>query len=237
MSIDKKDNITIVSGYWPVLNKHTPETYCKWFHNTMQINQRMYFFCDPSTNDIILQYRKNLDTIFVNHPITNFYSNIFYKRFVPHISHVQSIDLSKIWHEKINLMKLAKDMDGENATDYYIWYDAGTFIFRDEPPTSIRLNLKDVNCLPRDKICYSEPFPYNDNYSYATTIHIIHKNLINDIHTLYYRYVKICASKYKDWRAGSDQVVFTELLKDYPHLFYKISTGYGANLTKLYTLI
>jgi hypothetical protein len=237
MNTEIKDNITIVSGYWNVLNKYTPETYYKWFANTMQINQRMYFFCDPSTNDIILSYRKNLETIFVNHPITSFYSNNFYKRVWTHPIHIPSVGLSKIWQEKINLMKLAKDMDGENATEFYIWYDAGASIFRNAPPPIRRLNLIDINSLPHNKICYSEPFPSNDNHSYASTIHIIHKDLINDIHTLYYKYVKLCSSRYKDWRCGSDEVVFTELLKDYPHLFYKISTGYGANLTKLYTLI
>ena len=37
MSIERKDNITIVSGYWPVHNKYTQETYCKWFQNTLKI--------------------------------------------------------------------------------------------------------------------------------------------------------------------------------------------------------
>lgn len=40
------NNITLVSGYWPVKNKHTHESYSQWFNNTLKINQRMYFFCD-----------------------------------------------------------------------------------------------------------------------------------------------------------------------------------------------
>ena len=59
MSIERKDNITIVSGYWPVHNKYTHETYCKWFQNTLKINQRMYFFCESSTKEIILGLRLN----------------------------------------------------------------------------------------------------------------------------------------------------------------------------------
>ena len=237
MSTERKDNITIVSGYWPVSNKYTPETYCKWFANTMQINQRMYFFCDPSTNEIILPHRKNLETIFVDYPMKSFHSNIYCNRSWCESSHIESLELSLIWHEKINLIKLAKDMDGENATEYYIWYDAGAFIFRNQPPPSIRLNLKNVNCLPRNKIYYSEPFPSNDDYSYASTIHIIDKDLIDIIHSLYYKYIKICALKYPDWRSGSDQVVFTELLKDYSFLFYKVTTGYGENIKLLYKIM
>ena len=158
MSIERKDNITIVSGYWPVHNKYTHETYCKWFENTLKINQRMYFFCESSIKNIILPYRENLETIFVEHPINKFHSTNFYSQFWIHPIHIPSTGLGKIWHEKINLMKLAKDMDGENATDFYVWYDAGASLFRNEPPPSIRLNLKDVNSMPHNKILYSLPF-------------------------------------------------------------------------------
>jgi hypothetical protein len=238
MSIERKDNITIVSGYWPVRNKHTHETYCKWFENTLKINQRMYFFCDTSTKNVILPYRENLETIFVEHPIKKFHSSMFYSRFWIHPNHIPSTNLGKIWHEKINLMKLAKDMDGENATDFYVWYDAGASLFRDDPPPSIRLNLKDVNSLPRNKILYSEPYPSNGKHSYASTIHIIHKDLIDDIHKLYYVALRrVASSKQKDWQYGSDKTLLTELIQKYPQLFCKISTGYGENINELYKLV
>jgi len=237
MSIERKDNITIVSGYWPVHNKNTHQTYCNWFKNTLKINQRMYFFCDSSTKETILPYRENLETIFVEHSINKFYSNNFYNgRMRTHPYHLPSTDLAKIWHEKINLMKLAKDMDGENATEFYIWYDAGASLFRNEPPPSIRLNLKDLNKWPHDKILYSDPYPFNVTYTYASTIHIIHKNLIDDIHALYYRYLQARVSKSKDWQCGSDQLIFTEILKKHPQLFCKIATGYGENIRPLYKL-
>ena len=78
MSVERKSNITIVSGYWPVHNKYTPQTYYKWFENTLKINQRMYFFGDSSIKETILPYRKNMETIFVDHPISKFFSNNFY---------------------------------------------------------------------------------------------------------------------------------------------------------------
>ena len=238
MSVERKDNITIVSGYWPVRNKHTHQDYCKWFENTLKINQRMYFFCDSSTKNVILPYRKNIETIFVEHPINKFYSNNFYSRFWVNPHYIPSTDLGKIWHEKINLMKLAKDMDGENATEFYIWYDAGASLFRNEPPPSIRLSLKDVNSLPHDKILYSDPYPFDNNNSYASTIHIIHKNLIDDIHSLYYKYLRrFATSKPRDWRYGNDQLIFTNILKKYPLLFCKIATGYGENINQIYKFV
>ena len=238
MSIERKDNITIVSGYWPVRNKHTHQAYCKWFENTLKINQRMYFFGDTSTKDLILPYRENLETIFVEHPMSKFYSNNFYSKFWTHRSEIPSADLGKIWHEKMNLMKLAKDMDGENATEFYVWYDAGATLFRNEPPPSIRLNITDGNRMPRHKIWYSSPYPSNGKYTYANTIHIIHKDLINDIHTLYYRILKkFASSKSKDWLYGSDKMVFTELMQNYPQLFCKIAIGNGENIRQLYNLL
>jgi hypothetical protein len=238
MSVERKDNITIVSGYWPVYNKNSHKDYCKWFENTLKINQRMYFFCDTPTKDVILPYRENLETIFVEHPINKFYSNYLYSKSWIHKYEVPSIELGKIWHEKINLLKIAKDMDGENATDFYVWYDAGASLFRNEPPPSIRLNITDGNTLPRDKMWYSTPYPSNGIHTYASTIHIIHKDLIDDVHILYYRLLKkFAASKPKDWRYASDKMIFTELMQNYPQLFCQIATGYGENIRQLYKMI
>jgi hypothetical protein len=228
------NNITLVSGYWPVKNKHTHESYSQWFNNTLKINQRMYFFCDKERNSQIAQHRKDYETIFVDHTIDKFLSHWYYKEDWYHPAHIPSIELGKIWHEKINMMKLAKDMDGENATDFYVWVDAGICAYRNSPPPSKLLNLKDVDELPHDSICYSESYPPEPEHKYAGTCHIIHKDLIDNIHHLYYEQVKLCGHKYKDWRCGSDQVVFTELMKAYPRLFTKISQGYGGNLIKLY---
>ena len=67
------NNITLVSGYWPVKNKHTHESYSQWFNNTLKINQRMYFFCDKERgNSQIAQHRKDYETIFVDHTIDKF---------------------------------------------------------------------------------------------------------------------------------------------------------------------
>jgi hypothetical protein len=134
-------------------------------------------------------------------------------------------------------MKLAKDMDGKNATDFYIWYDAGAFPFRNEPPPCTRLNLTDLNCFPHDKILYSDPYPSNGIHTYASTIHIIHRDLIDNVHTLYYAYLqRFKNSKQKFWQYGSDRMVLTELMRDYPQLFCKISIGSGENIRQLYKM-
>ena len=129
-------------------------------------------------------------------------------------------------------------MDGENATDFYLWYDAGASLFRNEPPPSIRLNLKDVNSMPHNKILYSDPYPSDGTNLYASTIHIMHKDLIDNVHTLYYRYLqRYGSSKKTDWRYGSDKIILNELMNTYPQLFCQIASGYGENINQLYNLV
>lgn len=96
------NNITVVSGYWEVHNKYGNK-YNEWFNNSLRINQRYIFFCENS--DYILNYRKDLETIFVNHPINNFISYNIYKDNWIHPIHVPSKELGMIWHEKINCLK------------------------------------------------------------------------------------------------------------------------------------
>ena len=34
----ESDNVTVVSGYWNVINKHGNDKYKEWFKNTLKIN-------------------------------------------------------------------------------------------------------------------------------------------------------------------------------------------------------
>lgn len=228
------DNLTIVSGYWTVKNKHSHDKYTDWFKNSLKINQRYIFFCDKKDNEYILNFRNNYETVFVDYPIHNFYSNSFYNNKTLHPIHVPSHELAKIWHEKIHLLKLAKDMD-QNPTDFYIWADAGVCTYRDIEPPQIRLNLADINSLPQDRICFSKV--WEEYHNYAATVHIMHKNIIDKIHGLYYDYLKNMCEIYKnDWICGSDQFIFTKILDDHPELFHQLTEDYGMNLAYLYLL-
>jgi hypothetical protein len=92
-----------------------------------------------------------------------------------------------------------------------------------------------VNYLPYDKVCYSE---VNEDYHcFAGTVLIMHRNMIDIIHNLFYQYLeKYCKNSEEDWRTGSDQFIFTQILNDYPQHFLKISNDYGMNLDVLYKL-
>jgi hypothetical protein len=227
------DNITVVSGYWPIQSKFNHEQYNIWFKNTLQINQQYIFFCDKYTKEYIRQVRNNLETYFIDYPLNNFYSKKYYKNHWIDPMHIPSVELGIIWLEKMHFMKLAKDSN-LRKTEFYVWIDAGVCIFRDNMPPSIRLNLKDINTLPHDKVCYSHVDAIIHNF--AGTVIIMHHSIIDKIHDMFYEYVQKYSNIYNDWRCGSDQIIFNRMLDDHPYLFHKFSEGYGENLVKLYSL-
>jgi hypothetical protein len=227
------DNITVVSGYWPVKNKHTHNKYNDWFKNSLQINQRYIFLCDQFNNDYIKQFRQNYETIFIDHNINNFHSKQYYCDHWIHPVHVPSKEVGMIWHEKMHCIKIAKDND-INPTEFYVWVDAGICTYRDMKPPSVRLNLKDINSLPHDKLCYS--YVKEDYHNFAATVLIMHNSIIDRMHDIYYEYLEKVGNMYNDYRCGSDQVIHTVLMEEHPELYHKISDGYGTNLAKLYDL-
>lgn len=233
------DNITVVSGYWRVNNKYGGHMkYDEWFKNTLRINQRYYFFCDKSDIDYIKKFRTDLETLFIPYSLDSFHSSKYFgyppgdKKWT-HPTHVPSIEVSMIWHEKIHLIKMAKDADKDKQTEFYVWIDAGICNFRNSPTPVDRLNI-DKNKLPHDKVCYSR---VKTNYhSFSAGVLIMHKDIIDKIHDLYFQSLIKYQKKYNDWRCGSDQFIWTNMVKEYPNLFHKLSDGYGQNLTALYKL-
>jgi hypothetical protein len=222
------DNITVVSGYWQVKNKYKNDKYNDWFKNTLKINQRYIFFCEKENNDYIKSFRDGVDTVFIDYPISSFYTNQFSTNKWIDETHVPSKELGMIWNEKVHMLKLAKDMD-KTSTDFYIWIDSGIAPYRETAPPTVRLNLKDVDSLPKDKLCYSR---VEENYhNISAGCLLIHRNIIDEFHDKYYKLLSECDD---GWKCGSDQYIFTKMMNKYPELFYKLSDGYGGNLLKLY---
>ena len=225
------NTITVVSGYWNITNKYG-NTYDEWFKNTLNINARYIFFCDKSNNEYITSFRKDYETIMIDYPLENFYCKKYYDDAWIDPVHIPSKELGMVWHEKMHLIKLAKDYDGDNPTDFYIWIDAGISLYRNEKPPQYELKLKDTHNLPKDKISYSSIDDYD---SFGGTSFIIPKDIIDNVHEMYYDYVKRCNEiNNNHFICGTDQTVFSLIKKDYPELFHKISYGYGENIRVLY---
>ena len=233
-----QDNITLVSGFWYIKSKWPNEAYKEWFKNTMKINQRMIFFCEPQTRWYIEQCREGRETIFVDYAIDDFYCNSFYNPFWVETFEIPSAELGKIWHEKLHMLKMAKELDekAKKMTDFYVWYDAGNCLFREELPPTQRLNLTKVSSFPTSKIVYSESYPAEEDHKVSGTVLILHNKIIDDAHDLFYQTVNRVRHEMTQWKYGSDQVILSILLKEKPTLFYKVCNGYGENLNMIYKL-
>jgi hypothetical protein len=221
----EKDNLTFVSGYWKVKNKYTHEKYVEWFRNSLNINQRYIFFCEEKDNEFIKSFRNGYETIFINYTLAETHSNIFYNNNWVDSYHCPSLELGKIWHEKIHLLKLAKDYDTNlgSSTIFYVWSDAGASVYREISPPPVRFNYYGFE---REKIYYSS---CND-HPIAGTSYMVHKNIIDAIHTLYYKELD---ERKTNNEYISDQHILTILLHKYPAYFIHFARGYGEVLNAI----
>ena len=234
--LQNENNITFVSGFWNVKNKYGHEKYNEWFKNTLKINQRYIFFCNKDEVEYINSFRNGYETVFIDYPLDSFLTNQYATDNWIHPMNSPSKEISMIWNEKMNLMKLAKDYDITNnqSTEFYIWIDAGVAPFRNKEPPQTKFNLKNIDSLPKDKVVYSEVIDDNNEGVFTATCFVIHKNLIDKIHELFYDQLIYCNQINNDARCGMEQLIFTELMKTHPELFFKLGNDYGENIEILY---
>ncbi len=232
--IEKFDNknitITVVSGFWDVKNKYSKDSskYLEWFNNSLKINENYVFYCNPKDKELIQKYRGGLSTTYIDYTLDDFYTNKYHKDTWIHKKHIPSKELSKIWLEKINMIKLTKD-NIEPKTDFYIWIDAGICTFRDKKPPSTGFNQKCLKTLPKDTLSYS--FVDEDYHNFAAGVIIIPINIVDNIHKLFYKKLSECED---GWRCGSEQFILTKILEENSYLFNKLTEGYGKNLEYLF---
>lgn len=238
--MENKDNVTLVSGFWDITSPYTLEQYKLWFRNTMKINQRMYFFCSKETIPYIQECRGNLETIFVEFDLDDFYTKYVYdflRNQKSQRKQIPSIDyrLQPVL-EKFHLMKKAKEMDGENQSTYYVWYNADFVPFREEPPPTKRLNIYKNTMAFNTMIGYSEYYPENSKMIVDGNAFIVHKDMIDSIFTLYYNFMRWNYVDLQSMVGHSDDIFISRLLIKHPNVFCQMSVGPGENLLKAYEL-
>ena len=230
-------NLTCVSGYWDIKNKHGNK-YEEWFNNTLKINCPYVFFADKEMIEIIKKYRQNLPTHYIECNIADFYTYKYKNNMITHNVHCPSIELNLIWNEKIFLLQKAYKLNPFNG-EYFMWVDAGVCTYRNiAPPTANFPNIDKLNKLPIDKFIYSSSDTYNEklvkinNYYHTIsgTTYLLHKNIIDVFVELYIKYLNKLIDKNNIW---TDQVILTHIYKDNKELFYKLCDGYGSILKYL----
>ena len=233
-------NLTMVSGFWNVKNKHDNHFY-DWFDRTLKINCPYVIFCDDESLPIIQEHRKSLPTHYIVCNIPDFYTCTFKDTIQPHPRHCPSKELSMIWNEKVFFVKKASDINIFN-TEYFAWVDAGICIYRDSaPPTDVFPSPGKVSGLPKDKFIFTssntvfqKEFVERGIYYHfiSAGIFIMHKSFIDEFTDLYKQYIDYLLPK-GNW-IYTEQVVFTIMYYNMPQLFHRMADGYGNIIPLLY---
>ena len=234
--------LTCVSGYWPVENKHG-DKYNDWFKYTLRINAPYIFFVNKKGFEIIKEYRKDLPTHYIEFDIPKFYTYKYKNKMKTDSVHCPSVELNLIWNEKIFFIQRAFESNPFDS-NYFIWIDAGICTFRDTmPPSKPFPNKYNIKFLPKNKFIYSSSqSPVFDNrfisdsdnqhlYHHVSGTYILHKDIINNFTELYKKYFDNLVDGKRLW---TDQVILTHIYKDHSHMFCKICDGYGTILKLLY---
>ena len=78
-------NITCVSGYWQITNKHN-NNYLKWFNNSLKVNCPYVFFSNKQGIELIKKYRGVLPTYYIECEIADFYTWKYREKMITHHS-------------------------------------------------------------------------------------------------------------------------------------------------------
>jgi hypothetical protein len=245
------NKLCCVSGYWNVTNKHGNK-FNNWFNNTLKVNCTYIFFCDPKDKNYIDHFRKDLPTYYYDFYLDDFYTNKYnFDISQTHPIHCPSIELGKIWLEKINLMYLASKQNVYNS-EWYLWIDAGICTLRNK---EFKLNeffefssLDKLDGLDKNKLYYtSTKYPNFNVYTInlliythevAGTAFLIHKDKIEFFKNLFYKYLDQLFEhkdlmKHNPFFIFSDQCVWSLILSKHPDLFCKVGNGYGEIINYL----
>ena len=231
--LSKESNYTCVSGYYNVKNKHNNK-FKEWFKNTLNIDSNYVIFTDSNSYDIIKPYRKLNNTKYIFKNLNDFTlkkSNYNENHTEP--THVPSIELGLIWLNKIEMMKIASEINYYNS-DWFVWIDAGISSLRDvNLATPLKLNI-DFNNLDKNKFYYGSSSNdidiVSDKWEYIHNVQggffILYKNMINKAFNLFMDYHKKCLSNINNYICMSDQVIWSHIKNDNNDMFVKLCDGY-----------
>jgi hypothetical protein len=226
------DNFLLVSCYYIIKNKYKDGQYMKWFFNTLNIDNNMIIYVNNESIKYIKNIRNNINTNYIIYNINDFKTNNY--NFKTNNIHVPSIEIARIWNEKINLIYLTEKI---YSVDWYLWYDAGLASFRNlDKYKKINKNL--LYNLDKDKIHYyqSENNIVTNIWEYKHDVaaggFIINKNYIEQVFNEYYKMLDNCIKENNTYICGSEQVILSKL-KYYNLInFNKLDIGYSKVFLK-----
>ncbi len=241
------NEFTCVSCFYNIgKSKYNTEAYTKWFANTLNIDANYVIFTDSASLELIKPYREDRNTKYVIKPLNDFTiksDNLDAKQHI-HEMHVPSIDVGLIWLNKLEMVKIASEIN-EFGSNWFIWMDAGLASLRDVKQTTnqpFRFDKLDFQKFNPEKIYYGESEPneitsgvWEYKHNVQGTFFIIHKSSIFRFYQLFQDYFNRCISQVNNYICLSDQIIWSHIKVDNPDIFEKICDGYGCivNATNL----
>ena len=217
---------TVVSGYWYIASKHSPQEYRAWFKNTLRINAGMIFFYEDETvRQFVAEIRGGLHTWFIKLALSDLATVQLYNPDWVHENHVPTPELGMIWLEKVFLVQRAARVNPFNSS-WFAWMDAGCAAYRERPPGDEPWpDERALAQLPRDRVIYTHVQDWYHHFSGAA--YLFHFDMVASVRERFENEVKRCAAMLNAWPCGHDQYIMTQLLDRNPAAFYKLGDGYG----------
>jgi len=233
--------ITCVSGFWNVDNKHQNSYVETWLRRTLKINNPYVIYCTEEEKPLLQSCRGDYPTVFVKKEISEFVTYKHKDAIQTHHRHVPSKELQMIWNEKLFLLRETARTNPFDS-EWFLWIDAGLFLYRDEEPPKETFCFEKLASLPKDRLIFSSSDSPTCNFSsikegnyyhYVSGIFMIHKSFVEKFVSVYEIYIDRLLSQ-KDW-IYTDQVILTHMYKENPELFYWVIHDYARLVLWLYS--
>ena len=217
---------TVVSGFWNITSKHSPEAYGAWLNNALRLNAGMVFlYEDESVRRVVSGIRAGLHTEFVKLAIRDFAIAPLYDRAWVEPVHIPTAELGMIWLEKVFMIQRAAALN-PFASHWFAWMDAGCAPYRERAPGPEPWpSVEALARLPRDRVAYTRVEEWYHHYS--GTAFMYHAAMVDPVRQRFEQEVRRCAASRNPLPCGDDQYLWTQLLDREPAAFHKVGDGYG----------
>jgi tetratricopeptide (TPR) repeat protein len=221
-----KLSTTVVSGFWNITSKHSPEAYRPWLSNALRLNAGMVFYYeDEAVLQLVSDIRAGLQTVFVKLAIRDFAVAQLYDRAWVEPVHIPTAELGMIWLEKVFMISKAASLN-PFGSQWYAWMDAGCASYRERAPGPEPWPSEQALArLPRDRVAYTHVEEWYHHFS--GTAFMYHAAMVGPVRQRFKEEVRRCAASRNPLPCGDDQYLWTQLLDREPAAFHKVGDGYG----------
>ena len=231
--------VTVVSSHYDIkLGKRKSFHYRQWWPQTLALNCPYMLFTDSHlVAKALLKARNSLPTIVIYRNLNDSFATQYILENMTIRQHVPSIELGIIWAEKMELIKIASDINPFQS-EWFAWVDSGNALYRKiKMPNIYWPNAMALEMLPKNKFLHTASwFPWGV-VEVAGTAFMLHQDMIVDFREKWINKYSWCQKTHpikNYYNCASDQYILTRLKHQFPSLFYQIGYGYGDLVRKLF---